>query len=69
MATYTTKQGDTWDGIAYSQCGTEAMTDALMRANIQFLSYFTFPSGVVLTLPEEEEPVNNQLPPWKQVSK
>ena len=68
MATYKTKQGDTWDGISNSQYGTEGMTDALMMANGKYLSYFTFPAGVVLNLPEKQEHVDSQLPPWKQVN-
>lgn len=66
MATYTTKSGDTWDGIAYRQLGTEALTDTLMNVNAQYLSYYTFPAGVVLTLPEIEEEVSTLLPPWKR---
>lgn len=66
MATYSTKQGDTWDGVAYSQLGSEAYTDALMNANVKHLHYFTFPAGIELTLPEIEDEVNSDLPPWKQ---
>lgn len=66
--TYRTVQGDMWDSIAYSQMGDVAYTDELMRLNRQYLGYYTFPAGIVLTLPEPVERVSNTLPPWKQVT-
>lgn len=68
MRTYTTVQGDMWDSIAYAQLGSVAHTDKLMNANLHFIEYYTFPAGIVLTLPEVKEKVNSSLPPWKQVS-
>ena len=67
--TYTTKQGDMWDGIAYSQLGSTAHTSALMLANRKHLGIFLFPAGIVLQLPEVENsstPISS--PPWKQVT-
>jgi len=66
--TYTTVQGDMWDSIAYSQLGDVAYTDDLMNANRAHLSYYTFPAGIVLTLPDVVEAVSDSLPPWKKVS-
>jgi len=66
--TYTTVQGDMWDSIAYSQLGDVAYTDDLMNANRAHLSYYTFPAGIVLTLPDVVETVSDSLPPWKKVS-
>ena len=66
--TYTTKSGDQWDSIAYRELGSTAYTDQLMAANLQYREYFVFPSGIVLTLPEVKTPVNENLPPWKQVT-
>lgn len=66
--TYTTVQGDMWDSIAYSQLGDVAYTDDLMNANRDYLSYYTFPAGIVLTLPDVVETVSDALPPWKKVS-
>ena len=60
VKTYTTIQGDMWDSIAY--------TDRLMNANLQYLSYYRFPAGIVLTLPEVPKKVSNSLPPWKRVN-
>lgn len=68
MKTYTTVQGDMWDSIAYVQLGDVAYTDKLMNLNQQYREYFTFPAGVVLTLPDPVENVSDTLPPWKRVS-
>lgn len=65
--TYTTVQGDMWDNIAYRQLGDVAHTDKLMNANLQYHDYFTFPAGIVLTLPEIKEQASSSLPPWKKV--
>lgn len=69
MATYTTRQGDMWDSIAYAQLGSVFYTDKLMALNPQYLGYFTFPAGIVLTLPEPVAEVSNTLPPWKKVGR
>ena len=66
--TYTTKQGDTWDAVAYLQMGSCAYTKELMWANRGFLGYYIFPAGIVLTIPEIIERVASTAPPWKQVS-
>ena len=66
MATYTTKNGDMWDHIAYAQLGSTDYTDRLINANLEYKDLYLFPSGVVLQLPEIETPVNSQLPPWKR---
>lgn len=65
--TYTTVQGDMWDSIAYTQLGDVAHTDKLMNANLQYREFYTFPAGIVLTLPEVKESVSSSLPPWKKV--
>lgn len=66
--TYTTKQGDMWDSIAYSQLGDVAYTDKLMNLNPNYLNYYIFPAGITLTLPDVVEEISDTLPPWKQVS-
>ena len=68
MATYTTVQGDMWDSIAFTQLGSEAYAGDLMLKNQAYLDYYTFPAGIVLTLPEETTELPSALPPWKQVS-
>lgn len=68
MKTYTTVQGDMWDMIAYKTLGSVSLTDKLMMANRRYLSFFTFPAGIVLTLPEvKNESGIEGLPPWKRV--
>ena len=66
VKTYTTKSGDLWDQIAYTQLGSVNETPRLMEANRAYRNIYVFPSGVVLNLPEPVETVNNTLPPSKQ---
>ena len=66
--TYTTVQGDMWDSIAYDQLGDVAYTDKLMNLNQKYREYYTFPAGIVLTLPDPAETVSDTLPPWKVVA-
>ncbi len=70
MTAYTTKQGDKWDGIAYTQLGDVAHTDKLMLKNQRYLDYYIFPAGIVLELPEITVTAadTDSLPPWKRVS-
>ena len=65
--TYTTIQGDMWDGIAYKALGSTDMTDQLMRSNPKYINYFTFPAGVELILPEVDDMVSaDTIPPWRR---
>ena len=67
--TYTTVQGDMWDGIAYKQLGDARYADAIMQANMQYHKTFVFSAGVELVIPEvAQETTLSDLPPWKQVS-
>ena len=69
--TYTTVQGDMWDSIAYSQLGSVAHTDLLMRQNIQYHDIYIFPACIVLNLPDVDATTDSTvdaLPPWKQVA-
>lgn len=69
MRTYTTKQGDTWDSIAYTQLGSGSHTDKLMSLNMDKVDYFIFPAGVTVNIPEvDENTASSTLPPWKRVS-
>lgn len=45
---YTTKSGDTWDGIAKSVYGDELKADVLMAANREYIEIYRFDSGVEL---------------------
>lgn len=62
---YTTVQGDTWDGIAYSELGSCGRVSDLMRRNGKHLHYLSFPAGIELELPEVEDRPAPTLPPWK----
>lgn len=64
--TYTTKQGDAWDQIAYQVYGDEKYTGWLMQHNFPLLDTFVFSAGVVLQTPappEDDELAN--LPVWR----
>ncbi len=67
--TYTTIQGDKWDGIAYKVYGDTKFTDVLIEANIECRNIYVFSAGVVLEVPEVETRItSDDLPPWKRVS-
>lgn len=68
MATYRTRQGDTWDSIAHNQLGDVNYTDQLMRLNGEYLEYYTFPTGIVLELPDVQQTPKTSVAPWKQVA-
>ena len=46
--TYTTRQGDTWDKIAYQVYGSEQYAGWLMQNNFSRLDIFVFDAGVLL---------------------
>jgi len=65
--TYTTRQGDTWDLIAFRLTGSAEQTVALMQANPQYTNIFVFSAGVVLNVPDFETIVDvDTLPPWRR---
>ena len=68
MATYRTKQGDTFDSIAHRELGSVSHTPALMRKNSAYIDYLSFPAGIVLELPAVENPGKRVSAPWKQVA-
>ncbi len=69
MSTYTTKQGDMWDGIAYQMYGDVKFTDVLINANPEYREVYIFSAGAVLDVPEVEERISaDDLPPWKRAS-
>ena len=64
--TYITKQGDTWDLIAFRVYGDVKYTGWLMQNNCPHLDIFVFDAGVVLQTPELPE--SEQLagaPVWR----
>lgn len=67
MSTYTTKQGDMWDSIAYLQLGGVNHADKLMNANPGYLDYFIFPAGIELDIPAVSTTIKGSMPPWREV--
>ncbi len=63
-STYTTRQGDTWDSIAFRLWGEERLFDQLMRANRDHLDVLMFEAGVVLAVPAVQKSQTLELPPW-----
>ena len=64
--TYTTKQGDCWDMIAFKVLGSERYMSQLLEANKKYRETYIFPAGVVLTIPEITEEVESTAPPWRR---
>ena len=64
--TYTTKQGDRWDMIAFKVLGNENYMSQLLAANKQPREVYIFPAGVVLTIPEITEETASTAPPWRR---
>lgn len=66
--TYSTVQGDTWDGIAYKLLGSEGYMHRLIALNPDYAHLVVFPSGVLLNVPEISKPERDRsnLPPWKR---
>ncbi|MBF1006135.1 MAG: phage tail protein [Lachnospiraceae bacterium] len=68
MREYITKSGDTWDIIAKEVYGDEMHLSFLMKNNGDLLTYFVFPSGVVVKiydLPEEVDEEDEDIPDWR----
>lgn len=67
--TYTTKQGDMWDSIAFNELGSTRYTDILMRSNMKYHTAYIFSAGIELTIPDVSDTfTNDDMPPWKKVS-
>lgn len=65
MATYTTRQGDTWDSIAHQVFGDEAYMQAMIRLNTQYVDTLVFDGGTVLNMPDRQAYSPPGMPPWK----
>ena len=63
-ATYTAKQGQTWDDIALEVYGGEIYADFLMQNNYELLDTLIFSAGDTLNTPELVLPVEGDAPPW-----
>ncbi|MBP2655894.1 MAG: tail family protein [Firmicutes bacterium] len=67
-STYKTKQGDTWDLIAYKQYGDEYKMQDLIEANPDYVTTVIFSAGIELTMPDSDSTTATNLPPWKTSS-
>ena len=63
-ATYTAKQGQTWDEIALEVYGDEVYADFLMQNNYALLDTLIFSAGDTLNTPDLIETVEGDEPPW-----
>lgn len=63
-ATYTTRQGQTWDDIALEVYGSEKHADYLMHSNFQALNILIFSAGTVLNVPDLKEDYDGDEAPW-----
>lgn len=64
--TYTTIQGDMWDGIAKKVYDSESGINVLLEANQEYADIVIFSAGVVLTVPDYVPPKTELLPPWRR---
>ena len=64
--TYMTRQGDTWDIIAYRLWGKETLFHHLAKANPDHLGTLVFAPDIALTVPDIPVPFKapSTLPPW-----
>lgn len=65
--TYTTIQGDMWDGIAKKVYGTEDAINVLLEANQSYNDIVIFSAGTVLIIPDYTTQADTSLlPPWRR---
>lgn len=62
--TYTTTQGDTFDGIAFKLYGDEGYMKDLIEANWKHADTLLFSAGVVLTVPEVQSSTTSENAPF-----
>ena len=66
-STYTTRQGDTWDAIAYRALGAERYMYLMLDANPEHNYTAIFSDGVVLVVPAiPAAELPSSLPPWRR---
>ena len=61
-----TKQGDTWDLIAWRELGDVRHVEALINASRALIETQIFEAGVEINLPTVEPIAKEVLPPWKR---
>lgn len=64
-STYMTKQGDTWDLMAYDLYGSEKYMRYLLEANWPLLDTLVFSSGTRIIVPDLPEEADEDKPFWR----
>lgn len=64
MASYITKQGDTWDLIAYKLWGSEYLFPLLLAENQKYRHVTIFKGDTLLNLPEIDPAIYTERPSW-----
>lgn len=62
---YITRQGDTWDLMAYNLLGNEAYMRYLIEANWKLLDILVFPAGIEVVIPDIPDEIDEDLPEWR----
>ena len=65
MKTYMTKQGDTWDLIAFNSFGSEYKMTDLLEANPDLVNVGIFSADVKINIPEIAAETISVEPPWR----
>lgn len=65
MKTYMTKQGDTWDLIAFKMLGSENKMTNLLEANPELVNVGIFSADVEINIPEITVETISADPPWR----
>ena len=63
---YYTKEGDTWDKIAYNVYNDELLYIDLMLANVLLIDIAVLDANIPVICPDIKPTNNANLPPWKQ---
>lgn len=64
--TYTTKNGDTFDLIAYNELGSCKYVEKLINANRKYVDVYIFDAGTELIIPDiDDEKKTKKLPAWR----
>ncbi|KAB8126903.1 phage tail protein [Gracilibacillus oryzae] len=64
MDNYITKQGDTWDRIAYDALGSEYLLPLLLEVNKGHRQTVIFSGGIELNIPDIDTTTYTERPDW-----
>lgn len=68
MQIYITKQGDTFDSIAYKILGNEYLFIDILQANYKYRNVIVFEAGVEIVIPDVEIDDEEGIPEWLEDS-